>query len=33
MFDGTGVGLQDLAVAGQVVKEAVERGLVINVEF
>jgi len=33
MFDGTGVGLQDLAVAGRVVTEAVERGLVINVEF
>ena len=33
MFDGTGVGLQDLAVASQVVKEAVERGIVINVEF
>ncbi len=27
LFDGTGVGLQDLAVAGMAVKRAVERGL------
>ena len=32
LFDGTGVGLQDLAVAGVAVKRAVERGLGITVD-
>ncbi|MDZ4093804.1 MAG: ornithine cyclodeaminase family protein, partial [Paracoccaceae bacterium] len=31
LFDGTGVGLQDLAVAAQAVSRAVERGLAIEV--
>ena len=33
LFDGTGVGLQDLAVASAVVDLAVERGVAIEVEF
>ena len=33
LFDGTGVGLQDLAVAAKVVQLAVERKLVIDVDF
>ncbi len=33
LFDGTGVGLQDLAVAAAVVDLAVERGLAIEVDF
>ncbi|KIC41561.1 ornithine cyclodeaminase [Ruegeria sp. ANG-R] len=33
LFDGTGVGLQDLAVAGAVVDLAVERGIAIEVDF
>ena len=33
IFDGTGVGLQDLAVASAVVDRAVERGLAVEVEF
>ncbi|PWL36161.1 MAG: ornithine cyclodeaminase, partial [Marivita sp. XM-24bin2] len=33
LFDGTGVGLQDLAVASKVVDLAVERGLAIEVDF
>ncbi|MCX7560245.1 ornithine cyclodeaminase family protein [Sulfitobacter sp. F26204] len=33
LFDGTGVGLQDLAVAAAVVKRAVEKGLAIHVDF
>jgi len=32
LFDGTGVGLQDLAVAGAAVRRAEERGLAISVE-
>ncbi|MCT8330303.1 iminosuccinate reductase BhcD [Albidovulum sediminis] len=32
LFDGTGVGLQDLAVAGAAVRRAVERGLAASVE-
>lgn len=32
LFDGTGVGLQDLAVAGVAMQRAVERGLGINVD-
>lgn len=32
LFDGTGVGLQDLAVASMAVKRAVERGLGFTVE-
>lgn len=32
LFDGTGVGLQDLAVAGAAVRRAEERGLAIAVE-
>lgn len=33
IFDGTGVGLQDLAVAAKVVDLAVKRGVAINVDF
>lgn len=33
IFDGTGVGLQDLAVAATVVDRAVERGIAISVDF
>ena len=33
MFDGTGVGLQDLAVAAAVVDLAVEKGIAIEVDF
>ena len=33
LFDGTGVGLQDLAVASAVVDLAVERGVAIDVDF
>jgi ornithine cyclodeaminase len=33
LFDGTGVGLQDLAVAQSVVDIAVERGVAIEVDF
>lgn len=33
LFDGTGVGLQDLAVAAAAVRLAVERGVAIEVDF
>ncbi|MCE8531683.1 ornithine cyclodeaminase family protein, partial [Ruegeria pomeroyi] len=33
LFDGTGVGLQDLAVAAAVVNLAVDRGVAIQVDF
>ncbi len=33
LFDGTGVGLQDLAVAGRVVELAVEKGVATEVDF
>ena len=33
LFDGTGVGLQDLAVASKVVDLAVEKGIAIEVDF
>ncbi len=33
LFDGTGVGLQDLAVAGAAVRRAVEQGLATEVEI
>ncbi len=33
LYDGTGVGLQDLAVAARVVELAVEKGLAIEVDF
>lgn len=33
LFDGTGVGLQDLAVASAVVDQAVARGAAIEVDF
>ncbi len=33
LFDGTGVGLQDLAVASSVVKLAIEKGVAIDVDF
>ncbi|SFD82637.1 iminosuccinate reductase BhcD [Roseivivax sediminis] len=33
LFDGTGVGLQDLAVANAVVELAVEKGIAIEVDF
>ncbi|MFD2740560.1 iminosuccinate reductase BhcD [Sulfitobacter aestuarii] len=33
LFDGTGVGLQDLAVASSVVDLAVEKGVALEVEF
>ena len=32
LFDGTGVGLQDLAVAGVAMQRAMERGLGITVD-
>ena len=31
-FDGTGVGLQDLAVAARVVELAIERGLAVEID-
>ncbi len=33
LFDGTGVGLQDLAVASSIVDRAVEQGVAIEVDF
>lgn len=33
LFDGTGVGLQDLAVAASIVEVAVEKGIAIEVDF
>lgn len=33
LFDGTGVGLQDLAVAASIVRLAVEKGIATEVEF
>ncbi len=33
LFDGTGVGLQDLAVAASIVERAVEKGAAIEVDF
>ena len=33
LFDGTGVGLQDLAVASSVVDLAIEQGIAIEVDF
>lgn len=33
LFDGTGVGLQDLAVAARVVDLAVEKGIAVEVDF
>jgi ornithine cyclodeaminase len=33
MFDGTGVGLQDLAVAASIVDLAIEKGIAIEVDF
>ena len=33
LFDGTGVGLQDLAVASAVVDIAVEQGIAVEVDF
>lgn len=33
LFDGTGVGLQDLAVAASVVQLAIEKGIAIEVDF
>lgn len=33
LFDGTGVGLQDLAVAARVVDLAIERGIAVEVDF
>ena len=33
LFDGTGVGLQDLAVASAVVDLAVAKGVAIEVDF
>jgi len=33
LFDGTGVGLQDLAVAARAVDLAVARGIAVEVEF
>lgn len=33
LFDGTGVGLQDLAVAASVVELAIEKGIAIEVDF
>ena len=33
VFDGTGVGLQDLAVAASVVELAIKKGVAIEVEF
>jgi ornithine cyclodeaminase len=33
LFDGTGVGLQDLAVASSVVEQAIAAGVAIEVDF
>ncbi len=33
LFDGTGVGLQDLAVAASVVEIAIEKGVAVEVDF
>jgi len=33
LFDGTGVGLQDLAVASAVVELAVKKGIALEVDF
>jgi len=33
LFDGTGVGLQDLAVAASVIARAVEKGIAVEVDF
>ena len=33
LFDGTGVGLQDLAVASKVLEIAIEKGIAVEVEF
>jgi ornithine cyclodeaminase len=33
LFDGTGVGLQDLAVAASIVKLAIAQGIAIEVDF
>ncbi|MGI4796601.1 MAG: ornithine cyclodeaminase family protein, partial [Janthinobacterium lividum] len=33
VFDGTGVGLQDLAVASAAVALAIERGIALDVDF
>lgn len=33
LFDGTGVGLQDLAVAASIVEVAIEKGVAIEVDF
>ena len=33
LFDGTGVGLQDLAVAAKVLEIAIENGSVLEVDF
>jgi ornithine cyclodeaminase len=33
LFDGTGVGLQDLAVASEAVRLAIEAGLAIDIDF
>jgi alanine dehydrogenase len=33
LFDGTGVGLQDLAVASAVVDLAVAKGIAVEVDF
>ena len=33
LFDGTGVGLQDLAVASKAVEIAIERGVAVEVDF
>jgi ornithine cyclodeaminase len=33
LFDGTGVGLQDLAVASSIVDLAIEKGVAIEVDF
>ena len=33
LFDGTGVGLQDLAVASKVLEIAIERGVAVEVDF
>lgn len=33
LFDGTGVGLQDLAVAASVVELAIEKGIAIEIDF
>jgi ornithine cyclodeaminase len=33
LFDGTGVGLQDLAVAAAAVERAIEKGVAIDIDF